>query len=84
MHARNPLATFRGVSRVPGQFVVDYLGGVGRNVWTIVGVVVAIVIAWWLVDVLFHLAWFVARLSIVAIVAVIVFFAIRALVSRRD
>ncbi len=84
LHARNPLATFRGVSRVPGQFVVDYLGGVGRNVWTIVGVVVAIVIAWWLVDVLFHLAWFVARLSIVAIVAVIVFFAIRALVSRRD
>ncbi|WP_181028632.1 hypothetical protein [Pseudoclavibacter sp. RFBA6] len=55
-----------------------------RNVWSIVGVVVAVVVAWWLVDVLFHLAWFVARLSIVAIVAVVVFFVIRALVSKRD
>lgn len=52
--------------------------------WSIVGVVVAVVVAWWLVDVLFHLAWFVARLSIVAIVAVVVFFVIRALVSKRD
>ncbi|WP_167349130.1 hypothetical protein [Pseudoclavibacter helvolus] len=55
-----------------------------KNAWTVVGVVVAVVIAWWLVDVLFHLAWMVARLSIVAVVAVIVFFVIRALVSRRD
>ncbi|MBB2957952.1 hypothetical protein [Pseudoclavibacter helvolus] len=55
-----------------------------KNVWTVVGVVVAVVIAWWLVDVLFHLAWMVARLSIVAVVAVIVFFVIRALVSKRD
>lgn len=55
-----------------------------KNAWTVVGVVVAVVIAWWLVDVLFHLAWMVARLSIVAVVAVIVFFVIRALVSKRD
>ena len=55
-----------------------------KNAWAVVGVVVAVVIAWWLVDVLFHLAWMVARLSIVAVVAVIVFFVIRALVSRRD
>ncbi|MBF4460238.1 hypothetical protein [Pseudoclavibacter sp. VKM Ac-2867] len=55
-----------------------------RNVWTVIGVIVAVVIAWWLVDVLFHLAWLVARLSIVAVVAVIVFFVIRALVAKRD
>ncbi|WP_181064324.1 hypothetical protein [Pseudoclavibacter sp. AY1F1] len=55
-----------------------------RNVWTVIGVIVAVVIAWWLVDVLFHLAWMVARLSIVAVVAVIVFFVIRAFVTKRD
>ncbi len=55
-----------------------------RNVWTVIGVIVAVVIAWWLVDVLFHLAWMVARLSIVAVVAVVVFFFIRALVAKRD
>ncbi|WP_424466894.1 hypothetical protein [Pseudoclavibacter helvolus] len=55
-----------------------------KNVWTIVGVIVAVVISWWLVDVLFHLAWFMVRLGVVAVVAVVVFFAIRALVSKRE
>ncbi len=61
-----------------------YSEPVKKNVWTIVGVIVAVVISWWLVDVLFHLAWFMVRLGVVAVVAVVVFFAIRALVSKRE
>lgn len=50
-----------------------------NTVWTILGVIVAIVIAWFLVNVLFSLLAFVFKLLIVAIVAVIVFFVLRAL-----
>jgi len=50
-----------------------------NTVWTILGVVVAIIIAWFLVNVLFSLLAFVFKLLIVAIVAVIVFFVLRAL-----
>ena len=50
-----------------------------NTVWTILGVVVAIIIAWFLVNVLFSLLAFVFKLLIVAIVALIVFFVLRAL-----
>jgi hypothetical protein len=53
-------------------------------VWTVLGVIAAIVIAWVLVDVLFSLLWFIGKLVIVAVVAVIVFFILRGLFSRRD
>ena len=55
-----------------------------NGLWTIVGVVVAVVIAWWIVSALFSILWFIARLGIVAIVAVLVFFALRAVFSRSD
>ncbi|HEY6800507.1 MAG TPA: hypothetical protein VI121_07685 [Agromyces sp.] len=55
-----------------------------RTVWTVLGVVVAVIIAWFLVDVLFSLLWFIGKLLIVAVVAVIVFFVLRALVGRSD
>ena len=55
-----------------------------RTLWTILGVIVAVVIAWFLVDLLFSLMWLVFRIGIVAIVAVGVFFALRMLFSRRD
>ena len=55
-----------------------------RTVWTVIGVIVAVVIAWFLVDVLFSLLWFIGKLVIVAVVAVIVFFVIRALVRPSD
>ena len=55
-----------------------------RTVWTVIGVIVAVVIAWFLVDVLFSLLWFIGKLVIVAVVAVIVFFVIRALVRPAD
>ncbi|MBD7956067.1 hypothetical protein H9651_00245 [Microbacterium sp. Sa4CUA7] len=51
------------------------------TLWTVLGVIAAIVIAWILVSVLGSLLWFVAKLAIVAIVAVIVFFALRAVFS---
>jgi hypothetical protein len=57
----------------------------GRNlIVTILGVIVAIAIAWFLVDVVFHLIWFLAKLIIVAVVAGLVFFALRGLFARRN
>lgn len=55
-----------------------------RTVWTVIGVIVAVIIAWFLVDVLFSLLWFIGKLAIVAVVAVIVFFVIRAFVRPSD
>ncbi len=55
-----------------------------NTLWTVLGVVVAVVIAWWIVGALFSLLWFVAKLGIVAIVAVIVFFVLRGLFARGD
>lgn len=53
------------------------------TVWTVLGVLVAVVIAWMLVNVLFSVIWFVAKLAVVAVVAVIVFLLLRGLFSRR-
>ena len=54
-----------------------------NSLWTILGVIVAVVIAWWLVGVLFSVLWFIAKLAIVAVVAVLVYLALRA-VFRSD
>lgn len=54
------------------------------TLWTVLGVIAAVVIAWILVDVLFSLLWFIGKLIIVAIVAVIVFFVLRSVFSRSD
>jgi hypothetical protein len=51
---------------------------------TVIGVIVAIAIAWFLVDVVFHLIWFLAKLIIVAVVAGLVFFALRGLFAKGD
>ena len=55
-----------------------------RTVWTVIGVIVAVIIAWFVVDLLFSLLWFIGKLAIVAVVAVIVFFVLRALVRPSD
>jgi hypothetical protein len=55
-----------------------------RTAWTVIGVIAAVIIAWFLVDVLFSLLWFIGKLVIVAVVAIIVFFALRALVRPSD
>jgi hypothetical protein len=54
------------------------------TVWTIVGVIAAIVIAWFLVNVLFSVVAFFIKLLVVAIVAVIVFLVLRAVFARSD
>ena len=55
-----------------------------RTVWTVLGVILAVIIAWFVVDLLFSLLWFIGKLAIVAVVAVIVFFVLRALVRPFD
>ncbi len=54
------------------------------TLWTILGVVVAVIIAWVLVNILFSLIAFAFRLLAVTVVAVIVFFVLRAVFARRD
>lgn len=54
------------------------------TVWTIVGVIVAIVIAWVLVNAIFSLIWFIGKLVIVLAVAAVVFFVMRAMFSRSE
>jgi hypothetical protein len=53
------------------------------TVWTIIGVIIAIVIAWFLVNLIFSVAWFILKVGLVALVAVGVFFALRALFAVR-
>jgi predicted lysophospholipase L1 biosynthesis ABC-type transport system permease subunit len=55
--------------------------GTRNLVVTVLGVIVAIAIAWFLVDVVFHLIFFVVKVIIVAFVAVLVFFALRGLLA---
>ncbi|MFS0853521.1 hypothetical protein [Microbacterium sp. 179-I 3D4 NHS] len=52
-----------------------------NTIWTVLGVIVAIVIAWWIVSALFSLLWFIAKLAIVLVVAVVVFLVLRGLFS---
>jgi len=54
---------------------------VSRSFWTVVGVIVAIVVAWFLVDALFSLMWMLAKLAVVAVVAVVVYLALRSALS---
>ena len=52
------------------------------TVWTIVGVIAAILIAWFLVNVLFSVVAFSVKLLVVAVVAVFVFFVLRMIFAR--
>ena len=54
------------------------------TVWTVLGVIAAIVIAWILVDVLFSLLWFIGKIVIVGVVAVVVFLVLRRVFAGRD
>lgn len=55
-----------------------------KNIWTILGVIVAVVLAWWIVSALFSVLWFVVKLAIVLVVAVGVFFLLRSVFSRNE
>lgn len=52
------------------------------TIWTIVGVIAAVVIAWFLVNALFSVMAFIIKLLVVAVVAVIVFVVLRGLFAR--
>ncbi|AQY03106.1 uncharacterized protein YacL [Microbacterium foliorum] len=54
-----------------------------NSLWTIIGVVLAVVIAWWIVSALFSILWFIAKLAIVAVVAVVVFLVLRGMFSSK-
>ncbi|WP_091228213.1 hypothetical protein [Microbacterium sp. 3J1] len=54
-----------------------------NSLWTIVGVVLAVIIAWWIVSALFSLLWFIAKLAIVLVVAVVVFLVLRGLFTSK-
>ena len=53
-------------------------------VGAVLALILAVIIAWFVVDLLFSLLWFIGKLAIVAVVAVIVFFVLRALVRPSD
>jgi hypothetical protein len=53
-----------------------------KNIWTVLGVILAVVIAWWIVSALFSVLWFIAKLAIVAVGAVVVFLVLRSLFTR--
>ncbi|OCG76229.1 hypothetical protein [Microbacterium sediminis] len=54
------------------------------SLWTWIGVIVAVVIAWFVIELLFHVMFFVAKLAAVAVVAVIVYFVLHLLFSRGE
>lgn len=53
-----------------------------RTLWLVLGVIASVVIAWFVVDLVFSVVWFVVKLVVVALVAVAVFFALRAWLGR--
>jgi uncharacterized protein YacL len=72
------------VPGIAGSGCPDYAEPVNKNtVWTILGVIVAVVIAWVLVNALFAVIGFVFKLLVVAVVALLVFFGLRYLFRDR-
>lgn len=55
-----------------------------RTLWIVLGVVVAVAIAWVLIDLVFSVLWFIAKLAVVAVVAIVVFFVLRSFVRPRE
>ncbi|MGN7979522.1 hypothetical protein ACTJJ4_18250 [Microbacterium sp. 22195] len=49
------------------------------TIWSILGAILALVIAWWIVSALFSLLWFIAKLALVVVVALAVYAGIRAM-----
>jgi hypothetical protein len=57
---------------------------VSRTIWIVLGVIASVVIAWFVVDLVFSVVWFIVKLAVVAVVAVIVFFVLRAWLGRAN
>ena len=54
----------------------------GALIVTIFGVIVSIVVAWWIVSLLFSVVFFIVKVLIVAVIAALVFVALRGLFAR--
>ncbi|MXS74446.1 hypothetical protein CSIV_16670 [Microbacterium sp. CSI-V] len=54
------------------------------TLWTVLGVIAAVIIAGLIVNVLLWFIGFVFRLALIAVVAVVVFLVLRAVFARRD
>jgi hypothetical protein len=57
---------------------------VSRTIWIVLGVIASVVIAWFVVDLVFSVVWFIVKLAVVAVVAVVVFFVLRAWLGRAN
>jgi hypothetical protein len=55
---------------------------VSRTLRIVLGVIASVVIAWFVVDLVFSVVWFIVKLAVVAVVAAIVFFVLRAWLGR--
>lgn len=54
------------------------------TVWSIIGAIIAIVVALWLVNVAFSIAWFIVKALIVVAVAAVVYAFIKQAFKSRD
>lgn len=54
------------------------------TIWTVIGAIVAVVVAWFVVDLALSMMWFMFRVGAVLIVGVIIFFVLRHMFTRRE
>ncbi|GAA1621399.1 MULTISPECIES: hypothetical protein [Brevibacterium] len=54
------------------------------TVWSVVGAVLAIIIAWWLVNAVFSIAWFLVKALIVVAVATVVYAFLKGAFRAKD
>lgn len=54
------------------------------TVWSIVGAIIAIIIAWWVVNIAFSIAWFLVKAIIAVVVAMAIFGLIKASLRSKD
>lgn len=54
------------------------------TVWSIVGAIIAIIIAWWVVNIAFSIAWFLVKAIIAVVVAAAIFGLIKASLKSKD
>ncbi|MCF2572639.1 hypothetical protein [Brevibacterium sp. UCMA 11754] len=54
------------------------------TVWSIVGAIIAIIIAWWVVNVAFSIAWFLVKAIIAVVVAAAIFALIKQALRSKD
>lgn len=54
------------------------------TVWSIIGAIIAVIIAWWVVNIAFSIAWFLVKAIIAVVVAIAIFGLIKASLRSKD